>query len=52
MSNWLDAVAGVTVVHIPVYVFALLWPVERLANQLQGSGSPRMSCGLRVVVVS
>ena len=52
MSDWLDLLAGVTVVDISVYILSLPWPVVVSADEFQGSCSARVSRGSRIVVVS
>ena len=52
MLDWLDAMAGVTVVDVSVDILSLPWPLEISANEFQGSCSARMSRGLRIMVVS
>jgi len=52
MSDWLDAMAGVTVVDVSVDVLSLPWPVEISANKFKGSCLAWVSRGLRVMVVS
>jgi len=51
VSDWLDAMAGITVVDVSVDVLSLSWPVEVSANEFQGSCSARVSRGVRVMVV-
>jgi len=52
MSDWFDAMAGVTMVDVSVDVLSLSWPVEISANEFQSSCSARVFSGLRVMVVS
>jgi len=52
MSDWLDAMADVTVVDISVDILSLSWPVEISAIKFQGSCAARVSHGLRIMVVS
>ena len=52
VSDWLNTMAGVTVVDISVDVLSLPWPVEVSANEFQGSCSAQVSCSLHIMVVS
>jgi len=52
MLDWLDVMAGVTVVDVSVDVLSLSWSVEISANEFQGSCSARVSRSLCVMVVS
>jgi hypothetical protein len=51
MANWFDSFAGVTIVHVSLYVLALMRPVVFSGDKFQRSGPPWMSGNECVMVI-
>jgi hypothetical protein len=51
MANWFDSFASITIVHVSLYVLALMWPIVFSGDEFQCSGLPWMSGNECIIVI-
>jgi hypothetical protein len=51
MANWFDSFAGVTIIHVSLYILALIQPVVFSGDVFQCSGPPWISSNECIMVI-